>query len=137
MPEREPEITVLTCSFCGNVPVELAGLERIAYPAAVKVLPVPCTGTVGTLTLLQALEQGADGVLLVACPQGNCHHLNGNLRAEKRLAQARSLLAEAGREPDRLRFVRLGVGQGQAFAAAVSDMTARVRQIGPAPKEAV
>ena len=137
MSDWEPEITVLTCSYCGNVPVEMAGLQRIAYPAAVKVLQVPCTGTIGTQTLLQALEQGADGVLLVACPEGNCHHLNGNLRAEKRLAQARALLQEAGLEPDRLRFVRLGVGHGQAFADAVGEMTARVRQIGPAPKEAV
>jgi len=137
MPEWQPEITVLTCSYCGNVPVEMAGLQRIPYPAEVKVLPVPCTGTVGTLHLLKALEQGADGVLVVACPEGNCHHLNGNLRAEKRLARARALLQEAGLAPDRLQLVRLGVGQGQAFADAVSRMTARIREVGPARKEAV
>ena len=137
MPEWQPEITVLTCSYCGNVPVEMAGLQRIPYPAEVKVLPVPCTGTVGTLHLLKALEQGADGVLVVACPEGNCHHLNGNLRAEKHLARARALLQEAGLAPDRLQLVRLGVGQGQAFADAVNRMTARIREVGPARKEAV
>ena len=137
MTEWEPDITVLTCAYCGNVPVEMAGLQRIAYPAAVKVLPVPCTGTVGTQTLLRALEQGADGVLLVACPEGNCHHLNGNLRAARRLAQARELLAQAGLAPERLALVHLGVGHGQAFADAVSAMTERIKQVGPARKEAL
>jgi len=136
MPEWQPEITVLTCMYCGNVPVEMAGLQQIPYLAAVKVLPVPCTGTVDTLHLLKALEQGADGVLLVACPEGNCHHLNGNLRARQRLAHARGLLSQAGLEPDRLRLVLLGVGQGRAFGEAVSEMTARVRELGPSRKEA-
>jgi len=137
MAEWEPEITVLTCAYCGNVPVEMAGLQRIAYPAAVKVLPVPCTGTIGTLHLLRALERGADGVLLVACPEGNCHHLNGSLRAARRLAQARALLQEAGLAPERLALENLGVGHGQAFADAVSAMAERIRKIGPARKEAV
>ena len=137
MSEWQPEITVLTCSYCGNVPVEMAGLQQIGYPATVKVLPVPCTGTIGTLHLLAALEQGADGVLLVACPEGNCHHLTGNVRAEKRMAQARSILGEAGLPPDRLRLVHLGIGQGRAFAAVVSDMTDTIRALGPARKEAV
>jgi coenzyme F420-reducing hydrogenase delta subunit len=134
---REPEITVLTCAYCGNVPVELAGLQRIAYPAAVRVLPVPCTGSVGIGDLLKALEQGADGVLLVACPEGNCHHLNGNLRAARRLKQARVLLQQAGLAPERLALEHLGVGQAQAFADAVSAMAERIRKCGPSGKEAV
>jgi len=137
MSDWEPEITVLTCAYCGNVPVEMAGLQRIPYPAAVRVLPVPCTGTVGTRHLLQALEGGADGVLLVACPEGNCHHLNGNLRAARRVAQARTLLEQAGLAPERLALVQLGVGHGQAFADAVSAMTERIKEIGPARKEAL
>ncbi len=128
MSRREPEITVLTCAYCGNVPVELAGLERIDYPAAIRVLPVPCTGTVGTRDLLKALEQGADGVLVVACPEGNCHHLNGNLRAARRLAQARALLQQAGLSPERLALEHLGVGHARAFADAVRAMAERIRK---------
>lgn len=136
MSEWQPGITVLACSYCGSVPVEMAGLQQVPYPASVKVLPVACTGTIGTLHLLAALEQGADGVLVVACPEGNCHHLTGNARAEKRVAQARSILAEAGLEPERLRLVRLGIGQGRAFAEAVTVMTEAVRGLGPADARA-
>ncbi len=136
MSAREPEITVLTCAYCGNVPVELAGSQRLDYPATVRVLPVPCTGTVGIGDLLQALERGADGVLLLACPEGNCHHLNGNLRAARRLNRARGLLREAGLNPERLALEHLGVGHARAFADAVKAMAERIGKEAIA-KEAV
>ena len=123
--------------YCGNIPVEMAGLKRIPYSAAVKVLSVPCTGTIGVLHLLAALEEGADGVLVVACPEDNCHHLSGSRRAEKRLDRSRALLREADLAPERLRFVRLGIGHGQAFADAVNEMTARIKELGPTRKEAM
>ena len=131
----ELAITVLTCAYCGNVPVELAGTQAIPYPAAVRVLPVPCTGSVGTIDLLRALERGADGVLLVACPEGNCHHLNGNLRAARRVAQARELLRQAGLAPERLALEHLGVGHAQAFVDALKAMAERIGKIGAARKE--
>lgn len=132
MGEWQPGITVLACSYCGGVPVEMAGLQQVPCPATVKVVPVACTGTIGTLHLLAALEQGADGVLVVACPEGNCHHLTGNVRAERRVAQARAILAEAGLAPERLRLARLGIGHGRAFAQALAEMTEAVRALGPA-----
>lgn len=129
----KPEITVLSCQYCGNVPIELAGLQRISYPATVKVQAVPCAGRIDVLHLLKALEEGADGVLVVACPQGNCHHLTGNERAAKRLLYAQELLREAGMEAERLRFVQLGIGQGRRFAEVVQEMTAALEKLGPNP----
>ena len=131
-PERRParpQITVLTCQYCGHVPVEMAGAQRLQYPATVKVQTVPCTGRIDALHLLQALEQGADGVLVVACPQGNCHHLTGNQWAAKRVAYAQELLREAGIEAERLRLAQLGIGQGQAFADLVADMTSIIEKL--------
>jgi coenzyme F420-reducing hydrogenase delta subunit len=133
MSEWRPEITVLSCQYCGHIPVEMAGAQRIQYPATIKVQTVPCTGRIDVLHLLKAFEQGADGVLVLACLDGNCHHLTGNQRAAKRVTYARGLLQEAGLEPERLRLVSQGIGQGQAFADLVADMTASIEQLGPNP----
>jgi F420-non-reducing hydrogenase iron-sulfur subunit len=133
MSEWKPEITVLTCQYCGHVPVEMAGAQRLSYPATVKVQSVPCTGRIDELHLLKALEQGADGVLVVACPEGNCHHLTGNERVVKRMAYAQALVRETGFEAERLRLVHLGIGQGQAFADLVTSMTAAIQALGPNP----
>ena len=119
-----PGITVLACRYCGGVPAEMAGVRRTGYPATVKVVDVPCTGTVAPLHLLAALEQGADGVMVVACPSGGCHHLDGERRADRRVEYARAALAEAGLDPGRLRLVHLGIGNAAAFAEAVREFSA-------------
>ncbi len=129
---RRPELTVLACRYCGGVPAEIAGVRRTGYPATVKVIDVPCTGTVAPLHLLSALEQGADGVLVVACPSGGCHHLDGERRADRRVAYARAALAEAGLDAGRLRVVHLGIGNAAAFAEAVREFGAALAATDPA-----
>jgi F420-non-reducing hydrogenase iron-sulfur subunit len=131
-----PTLTILACRYCGGVPAELAGIRRLGYPAAVKVVDVPCTGTLAPLQLLSAFEQGADGVLVVACPQGGCHHIDGGERADRRVTYARGALADAGLDPDRLRIVHLGIGQAEAFAAAVREMYAALAESGGASRPA-
>jgi F420-non-reducing hydrogenase iron-sulfur subunit len=136
MADQRPALTILACRYCGGVPVELAGIRRLGYPAAVKVVDVPCTGTLAPQHLLSALEQGADGVLVVACPSGGCHHIDGGERADRRVAYARAALAEAGLDPDRLRIVHMGIGQAHAFVEAVCGMCAALAGPAGAPRRA-
>lgn len=134
MSDPHPQITILACRYCGGVPVELAGIRRAGYPSSTKVIDVPCTGAVEVRCLLAALEQGADGVLVAACPSGGCHHLDGERRAERRVAAARAALAEAGVNPDRLRIAHLGIGQAESFARTVREMCASLAQPARAPQ---
>lgn len=61
-----------------------------------KTISLPCSGKVNLLYLLKAIETGADGVILMTCKPGECHYLEGNLRAEKRVESVDSLLEETG-----------------------------------------
>ena len=58
---------------------------RMDYPTNVKIIRIPCTGKVDALYLLKALEDGADGVYVAGCEEGDCHFLVGNIRAKKRV----------------------------------------------------
>jgi coenzyme F420-reducing hydrogenase delta subunit len=60
----EPQIVAFCCHHCAYAAADLAGGLRLQYPAAVKVVEVPCTGKVDVLHLLQAFEDGADGALV-------------------------------------------------------------------------
>ena len=133
MTDWRPEITVLTCQYCGNVPVEMAGMKRIQYPATIKVDTVPCAGRIDLLHLVVALERGADGVLVIACPEGNCHHLTGSERAAARVAYAQALVRETGLEAERLQFAQLGIGGGRTFADLVLRVSTQMERLGPNP----
>jgi F420-non-reducing hydrogenase iron-sulfur subunit len=129
----EPEITAFYCVYCGYMAADTAGALQVQYPANVKFVRMPCTGKTDIRYLLEALEQGADGAYLVACPIGNCHHVRGNERGLARLNRARKILKEIGLEEERLDMFFMSGSQARTFANAAHTMTDRIRQLGPNP----
>jgi coenzyme F420-reducing hydrogenase delta subunit len=129
----EPEITAFMCIYCGYMAADTASALRIEYPANVKLVKLPCTGKTDIRYLLKAFEDGADGVYVVACPKGNCHHVRGNERGELRVQRAKQMLDEIGLGGDRLNIYFLSGGQGHSFADAAVEMTDKIRDLGPNP----
>ena len=68
----------------------------MSYSSSIKIIKVPCTGKVDAIHILKALQNGADGVYVVGCLEGECHFLKGNLRAKKRFKYLSELLDEVG-----------------------------------------
>ena len=131
--EFEPEITAFYCIYCGYMAADTAGSMKAQYPANVKFVRLPCTGKMDIRYVLEAFEQGADGVYVVACPIGNCHHVRGNERGQARMKRAAQLLEEIGLEKERLGMFFMSGSQAHAFTAAAQTMTERVRKLGPNP----
>lgn len=129
----EPEITAFYCVYCGYMAADTAGALQVQYPANVKYVRMPCTGKTDVRYLLEALEQGADGVYLVACPIGNCHHVHGNERGLARVKRAKQLLDEIGLGGERLDMFFMSGSQAHAFAMAAQTMTERIRKLGANP----
>jgi len=129
----EPEITAFYCLYCGYMASDTAGALQLQYPANVKFVRLPCTGKTDIRYLLQAFEQGADGVYVVGCPLGNCHHVRGNERGRARVKRAQMMLDHIGIGADRLDMFFMTGSQGHAFADAARAMTDRIRALGPNP----
>lgn len=133
----EPEITAFYCIYCGYMAADTAGALHIQYPANVKFIRLPCTGKSDIRYFLEAFEQGADGVYVIACPVGNCHHVRGNERGLARLQRAKQILDEIGLGGERLEMFFMSGSQGYAFAMAAQTMTDRIRALGPNPLKLV
>ena len=73
---------------------------------------MPCTGRVEESLLLKAFENGADGVMVMGCLEGNCHYVNGNFRAKARVARVQSILERINMGPGRIRMFNLSAGDG-------------------------
>ena len=129
----EPEITAFMCIYCAYMAADTAGALRIPYPANVKLVKLPCTGKTDTRYILKAFEDGADGVYVVACSLGNCHHVRGNERAYARVQRTKKMLDNIGLGGERLDMFFVSGGQGATFAEAAEKMTERIRELGPNP----
>jgi coenzyme F420-reducing hydrogenase delta subunit len=133
MADFEPVVVVFACHYCAYTAADMAGTQRLAYPAGVKIVQVPCTGKVDTLHMMRALQRGADGVLVAGCLAGDCHFKSGNTRAAKRVAYVQELLDDIGVGGERVHMVYMSAGQGDAFAREALDFHERVRALGPSP----
>jgi F420-non-reducing hydrogenase iron-sulfur subunit len=129
----EPKLLALCCHYCAYTAADLAGSMRLQYPPNVRVLRFPCTGKVDIDYIMKAFEKGVDGVIVAGCLEGGCHYQEGNLRARKRVDVLREVMAEVGLEPERLQMFNLSSAEGITFARIVTEMTDRVREIGPSP----
>ena len=133
MSEFTPEITLFTCIYCGYMAADTAGALRESYPANVKIIRLPCTGKTDMQYLLDAFDEGADGVVIVACSLGNCHHEHGNLRAKARVERTAEMLEQIGLQPERLSIQYVSGGMGATFAGLIRELADRLREMGPSP----
>jgi len=129
----EPRIVAFCCNYSGYAAADLAGTMKLSYPPNVRIIRVPCSGKVEMQYLLKVIEDGADGVMIVGCLEGDCHFLNGNFRAKKRVAAAKGMMKKIGIEPARLEMSNLCSAMAIRFADVVREMTERVRKLGPSP----
>ena len=106
---------------------------RLSYPSSIKVIQVPCSGRVDILHLLKAIEDGADGVYVAGCLEGECHYLTGNYKARRRVNYVKKTLEEIGLEPERVEMFNLSAGEGPRFAEIAIEMNDRIKALGPSP----
>ena len=121
----EPKILAFLCNWCSYAGADLAGTSRLQYPPNVRVIRSPPVRDVSTLIfIVEALRQGADGVLVSGCHPGDCHYIAGNYYARRRFALLQRYsntwaLSPAGA------ILLVSASEGARFADVVTRVTER------------
>jgi F420-non-reducing hydrogenase iron-sulfur subunit len=133
MTDFEPEIVAFCCRYCAYAAADLAVVMRLQYPPNIKIILLPCSGRLDVLEVLRTFEQGADGVLVAGCLEGDCHFQEGNLYARRRVEYLKELLDAIGLDGRRIQLVNMSSAMGAHFAMAAAEVTAEVQSLGPNP----
>lgn len=94
---------------------------------------LPCTGRIDEALLLKAFENGADGVMVIGCLEGDCHYISGNIRARARVERVYAILESINIGPDRIRMYNLSAGEGSKFAQYSNEFVDQIQELGPSP----
>ncbi|MBN1146108.1 MAG: hydrogenase iron-sulfur subunit [Anaerolineales bacterium] len=65
--------------------------------------------------------------------EGDCHYLDGNLNARRRVEYLSKLLEEIGLEGRRVQMINVSAAMGGQFAWSAAEMTEEIRRLGPNP----
>ena len=131
--EFEPKIVGFLCNWCSYAGADLAGTSRIQYPPNVRIIRVMCSGSVDSMYILRALLEGADGVFVGGCHPGDCHYIDGNYKARRRMVLLHNILDTLGIEKERVWIRWISASEGQKFADTMKEMTEAIRKLGPNP----
>jgi len=80
---------------------------------------------------MRAFAEGADGVLIGGCHPGQCHYVTGNYKTVARISLLKKMLSQLGVEDERLRLEWISAGEIHKYAEVITDVTAKVRELGP------
>jgi F420-non-reducing hydrogenase iron-sulfur subunit len=127
----QPIIVGFLCNWCSYRAADLAGTARIHYAPTMRPIRVMCSARVEPEFVLKALREGADGVLIAGCHPGECHYVEGNIKALRRFTLLRAMLRQFGIEDQRVQLVWAAASEGRHLAEAVDRMTAELRALGP------
>lgn len=127
--DSDVKIIAFCCNWCSYAAADLAGTSRIQYPCSVRIIRVMCSGMVHPDMILHALNQGADGVMLIGCHLGECHYQDGNHTALARMEILEEILADLGYHKEQLQTTWLSANEPNMLVDAVYDMNERLLEL--------
>ncbi len=134
--KQPARIVAYACENSGFLASEFAKTLDPQLQKDLQIVEVPCSGKIDIIYLLKALENGADGVMLLVCHKENCKYVWGNSRAEQRKNYIQQMINRIGLG-DRIEFVHLAANQGNQFNTAVESMAEKLNQSGSNPGKVV
>jgi F420-non-reducing hydrogenase iron-sulfur subunit len=126
-----PVIVGFLCNWCSYRAADLAGTARIHYAPTMRPIRVMCTARIEPEFVLKALREGADGVLIAGCHPGECHYVEGNIKALRRFTLLKRVLRQLGVEEERVQLVWAAASEGIQLAEAIDRMTEELQALGP------
>lgn len=126
------KIALFQCQWCLYSPEDQAWVEQ-DLPENIHLIKVPCTGRIDPLFILNAVQGGADGIMISGCLPEKCHFKEGNLAARRQLAEFSSFLDYIGYEQQRVRFVWLDIQDRGRIQQELTAFQSALEQLESTP----
>ncbi|MFO8102145.1 MAG: FAD-dependent oxidoreductase [Dehalococcoidia bacterium] len=120
-----PTIAVIYCDFDAYDITNLRQMMKEKHVGKALV-GIPCLAKLSAIDLMRAFEYGADGVLAIGCPGNECAYQEGEYWGQRRVDEARRLLAEMGMA-DRLEIYYVSGLDLEQFDARVAEFTEKIK----------
>lgn len=129
----EPKLVGFFCNWCTAQAADLAGTTRMQYPPNIRPIRMMCSGTLDPAYVLSALMKGADGVIIGGCQPGDCHYVNGNFKARRRVALINTILDTFDLGTERVWLRWIAASEGPKFAKTMREFTEYIKKLGKNP----
>ncbi|MDZ7860298.1 MAG: hydrogenase iron-sulfur subunit [Candidatus Krumholzibacteriota bacterium] len=131
--EFKPKIISFLCKWCTYSGADLAGTNRMKYPASILPVRVMCSSRVNPVFMVKSFLHGADGVFVGGCHPGDCHYQSGNYFTRRRFAILTRIFDTLGMESERLKLSWISAAEGVKFVRVTTEFTEEIKSMGENP----
>ena len=134
--DEKPRILCFICENDALPAVDLAGLKRMKYNSAIRMIPLRCLGSMNAVWVSDALASGFDGVILIGCKKGDdyqCHFIRGSELAAYRMDNVRDKLKQLVLEEERVELHELAISDFDKIPKIFDDFLEVIESVGPNP----
>lgn len=128
---QKPKIALFQCQWCLYAPADQEWVDT-QLPENIHLTKTPCTGRINPLYVLNAVQGGADGVMISGCLPEQCHFKTGNMAARRQLEEFNDFLNHIGYEKERVRFVWLDLQDRGIIHKQLAIFEEELEALGPA-----
>ncbi|MDA8395193.1 MAG: hydrogenase iron-sulfur subunit [Candidatus Dormibacteraeota bacterium] len=134
--DDKPRVLVLACENDAYPALDMVGINRLRYPADFRIVPVRCLGSVNSVVVVDAVQRGYDGVVLLGCRSGDnyqCHFIQGSELLGVRMDNVRETLSRLALENDRVQVIETSIADARALPGELAAFASNIAAMGPNP----
>jgi len=132
MNEFKPKILVFSTDNVSDPGIDLAGRNKMHYPAQVSVITVPCSSAIKPRWIYHAIAHGFDGVF-IAADGSDCSYIpDCTKRSAATVAAAQELLKAKALEPARVKMAAICSVCAESFQKYMINFSEALSKMGPA-----
>jgi coenzyme F420-reducing hydrogenase delta subunit len=124
------DVLVIHCAEGAKKALKRMSELGCSIPENARLFELPCSGRVNEVLLMNSLEKGYKGILVVGCHRENCRYLTGNLKAEKKINRIKTLLEQAGISGKYIEMVFIAPDEARKLSRKINDFTGRINAEG-------
>jgi heterodisulfide reductase subunit A len=123
------KVVGFACNWCSYAGGDTAGVGRMQYAPAVRLIRTMCSGRVDEKFIWYALRQGAPMVLMSGCHFTDCHYIDAVTWTQRRVEKIWNKMERLGIRPERLQLEWISAAEGQKFARVMRELDELRRQV--------
>ena len=127
---RGAKVIVFGCDWTSYPGFQVSEMCGPGREPEYTIIVAMCAGRLQSRLIMDALMQGAWGVLVTMCPEGKCEH-DGNVRATAMLASFQKALETLDVAPQRVRRETVEKGNTKQMEDAIKGFMKQIRELGP------
>ena len=121
---------VFSCNWSNYPGFQVSDYSGESADPEYKVLVTMCSGRLQSQLILDALREGAWGVLVTMCPVDKCEH-DGNIRTKARISSFKKTIEKLGIAPERVKLEPVEKGNQKQMQDEIKKFMKEINELGP------